>query len=265
MLMTKDNEVSLKSNKFLELGVMSVIGDRNEQQDCFGYYLDDRGLLICICDGMGGYSGGSEASKIAVRTVLEKYRKMDKLALSNEFLLELTKLADQKVCELHDSNVMTREAGTTLVMIYIKDNMLYWNSVGDSRLYILRNQDFLQITKDQNYHTVLKEKRNAGEITDEEFVQDLRSGNALINYVGIGNLELIDHNVEPLVLKRNDQLLLCTDGLYKLLKDNDICAVLCESVDIKTKLQMFEISMRRKAQEFRIKRDNATTSLIKLL
>ncbi len=144
------------------------------------------------------------------------------------------------------------------------NGMLYWSSVGDSRLYICRKNEFIQITKDQNYHTVLKEKSFAGEISEEEFLQGQEHGDALVNYLGIGTLDLVDYNKEPLKLKSGDQILICSDGLYRILNDEEIANILSMGNDVKTSLQMMEFSARKKAAENNKRRDNMTVFLIKI-
>ncbi len=76
-------------------------------------------------------------------------------------------------------------AGSTLVAVMLDSSRnLYWNSVGDSRLYLFRDGDFAQITQDHNYTTVLLEKLNAGMIDREEFNSENLKGEALISFFG---------------------------------------------------------------------------------
>lgn len=264
MIMTKDNDFSCKENVNIDFASMSVIGDRKTQDDCFGYEMNDDSLLACVCDGMGGYSGGREASKIAVRTILQAYCELGALCEAPYSLIEMAKKANAAVWRLRNYSENTLNAGSTLVMAYIKDNMLHWTSVGDSRLYIRRKNEFIQMTKDQNYDTVLKEKVNAGEITDEEYLRRSTRKDALVNYLGIENLNLIDYNTEPLKLKSGDQLIVCSDGLYKVLSDVEISELLNINLDAKTTLQMIEIAVRKKAKDTMVRRDNMTVSLIKI-
>ncbi len=264
MIMTKDNDFSYRENDICALATVSVIGDRKTQEDCFGHKTNEQSLLLCVCDGMGGYTGGSAASKIAVETILNDFAEQRVVDDPATLLGRLTKSANDAVSSLHKTNEDVPNAGSTMVLIYIADNLLYWSAVGDSRLYIWRKGEFIQTTKDQNYHTVLKEKRSAGEISEDEFVQGQARGDALVNYLGIGTLSLVDYNKEPLKLKSGDQLLICTDGLYRILSDEEISGILSSENDAKTTLQMIEFSVRKKAGENNKRRDNMTVSLIKI-
>ena len=131
-------------------------------------------------------------------------------------------------------------------------------------MYIFRNGEFIQTTKDQNYYTVLCEKRNAGQITEEEFLKEQERGDALVNYLGIGALSLIDSNSEPLRLKPNDRLIICTDGLYRMLSDKELVEILDSAYDVQTILQQLELAVRKSSEEKNLRRDNMTVSLIKV-
>lgn len=264
MILTKDNDFSYRENNACEIAAVSVIGDRKAQEDCFGYKIENQSLLLCVCDGMGGHKGGRAASKTAVETILQEYNDRTDIKDPISTLGKFTAKANEAVSLLHETNEATSDAGSTLVLVYVADNQLYWSSVGDSRLYIWRKEEFIQITKDQNYHTVLKEKSNAGEISEEEFLQGQEKGDALVNYLGIGVLNLVDYNKEPLKLKSGDQIVICTDGLYRILTDEEIMSVLNAGNDVKTSLQMMEFSARKKAGENNKRRDNMTVFLIKI-
>lgn len=262
MIMTMNNDFSNKENDICELALVSVIGERKEQEDCFGYKAGDKSLLLCVCDGMGGCKGGSMASRTAVETIVHTFEQSTPVSNPSVLLSELTSAANKAILSLHRNVDGVSNAGSTLVLIYIDKNLLYWSSVGDSRLYIWRKKEFIQITKDQNYHTVLKEKRSLGEISYEEYIGGQARGEELINYLGIGDLNLVDYNKEPLLLKSGDQLLICTDGLYRNLSDKEIFRILEAGNSAKITLQMIEFLVRKKRNSKR--RDNMTVALIKI-
>lgn len=264
MIMTKDNDFFGSENDLMDMASMSVLGDRLAQEDCCGYQTRGDCFLLCVCDGMGGYSGGSMASRAAVSAILREFENGPSVDNPVEYLNELTLKANREVLAIRNGRPDTPNAGTTLVMVLIKDHLLYWSAVGDSRLYICRKTEFIQMTKDQNYHTVLNEKRNAGEITDDEYEQGKVRGDALVNYLGINQLHLIDYNTEPLKLKSEDRLLICTDGLYRILSDEELMGILNVGTDARSTLQMMEFSVRKKSKERNIRRDNMTVSLIKV-
>lgn len=264
MIRSRDNEFLSGENGFADFGIVTVLGDRERQEDCFGYLIEDERLLICVCDGMGGLGDGNIASRLAIETILDEYCENSFSSEPLELLASSTKVADNKIYNFNHNQSTVSNSGSTLVSIIVDGNALYWNSVGDSRLYINRNHEFIQVTKDQNYFEVLKEKYNIGEITEQELLQNKRKGEALINYLGLGNIDLIDRNDAPLKLKSGDRLIVCTDGLYKVLEDKEIVDILSKNVDIQSTLQMLEIAVRKKASEKNLKRDNMTVALVRI-
>lgn len=92
-------------------------------------------------------------------------------------------MANADVLNLKTASGEKLNAGSTLVAVMLDSSRnLYWNSVGDSRLYLFRDGDFAQITQDHNYTTVLLEKLNAGMIDREEFNSENLKGEALISF-----------------------------------------------------------------------------------
>ena len=259
----KDNETVYDSNDFVELALFTSIGDRQEQQDNFGYMLNQKEALIVVCDGMGGHEKGKQASNNAVRVILDTYADIKKNTDTDpvEMLNELTMSANREVCAINADGI----SGTTLVLVYINGRELFWNSVGDSRAYILRGSKYSQFTQDQNFKTVLEEKLSRGLISNEEFEQDIVNGESLINYLGMDPLELIDYNVKPLNLESNDRIVLMTDGLYKYLDEDNIFQLLKNFRNINDAVNALENRVKNTSRQLKQSRDNMTVALIKAL
>ncbi|MBR5278295.1 MAG: serine/threonine-protein phosphatase [Clostridia bacterium] len=249
------------SNEILEVSILSVIGDREEQQDSFGYELGHTKGLIAVCDGMGGHLGGSLASNRAIETILTEYKN----SFSNDNIVgnlqAIIKRANEAVLKLTDSNGNSLRAGSTAVCVYITGTKLYWNSVGDSRAYLFRNGEYVQITQDHNYRTVLKEQLNAGVIDRNIYDAEKVRGEALISYLGIGDLGLIDYNDSPVELQQDDRILLMSDGLYKIVNDQDICSIINNFNNIEEAIQALELKAKKHRNK---KRDNMTVALIRI-
>jgi protein phosphatase len=113
-------------------------------------------------------------------------------------------------------------AGTTAVAALVVGSAAYWLSVGDSRIYLLRDHEIFQITRDHNYELELKFARDAGETISEAMKAE--RPDALISYLGMGGLTLADTG--KINLKSEDSLLLCSDGLFKTLTDREIAQML---------------------------------------
>ena len=171
-----------------------------------------------VCDGMGGMEDGERASHLAMELFVKDCKAMQAWEGVPALLYEEMLKIDDAVYNISES---AGGAGTTLVGVLASRNQMYWASVGDSRIYIHRNNEMLQVTRDHNYLLNLKEMAARGEITPEE-IEAHHQKEALISYMGIGSLSLMDINQNPFILRNGDMVLLCSDGLYKSLSDQEI-------------------------------------------
>lgn len=208
------------------------VGNRNYQQDAL-YVTPSRILaankktrvLALVCDGMGGMADGGRASRTAIEMLVQAYLKVEKEPALNipSFFQQTIYAADRVISAFPKEN--GRGSGTTMVACIVEDDRLYWASVGDSRIYIIRGRQIRQVTRDHNYWLRLQEKMAAGELTPEEARADRRK-EALISYLGIGNVSLMDINTEPFQLQYGDMVMLCSDGITKTLPDSQIQEIL---------------------------------------
>ena len=260
----KDNQSIYESNEVIELAVLTVLGGREEQQDCFGYALKDNEGLIVVCDGMGGHRGGRLASRLAVSRMLSAYEQMYPSPDPAGMMIETSKKIDTAIREMTDESGSPVGGGSTMVAVHIRGQSLIWCSVGDSRGYLFRDGQFVQFTQDQNYQTVLDEKLRTNLITEEEYEAEKKRGGALISYLGIGDLKLIDYNSSPLPLKSGDRIIIMSDGLYKLVPDDEIRAVAENFKNISDAVDIFEVKAAKAARQSGVSRDNMTAAIIKV-
>ena len=202
------------------------IGARDEQQDYFSYsdLMDGEtiakyGSAAVLADGMGGMGNGAEASSAGVSEFLGAYAEyIDSGSSIEEALMFALDSANERVNTLGG-------AGSTLIGIVIKDNLLHWVSVGDSRLYLMRNGVMRQLNKEHVYSEILDERYSNGEISYEEAMNDPERY-ALTSYLGIPEIETVDRNSDDFPLFIGDCIMMCSDGLYKVMSDEEIAAVL---------------------------------------
>ena len=207
------------------------IGTREYQQDavyvsetaCFKKGETSKTFAV-LCDGMGGMENGEEASKTVVESLSESLRQLDDYSGIPEFFYEQIDRLDQLVYEKHGNG----SAGTTLTAVIIIDNHLFWTSAGDSRIYLFRKDEFVQVTRDHNYKLRLMDEVEKGRLTSEEAETNPKK-EALISYIGSGQVEMVDINKEPFELQNGDIILLCSDGLTKSLSDDEIKGVIIEN------------------------------------
>ena len=204
------------------------IGTREEQQDAFGVsdasdldFVAHAGVTAVVADGIGGLVDGGRASRAAVLRFLEAYEAKDPDEPVGEALIRATLDANETVLSLAGAEGVLGNMGTTLVAATVVEGELSWVSIGDSRLYLLRDGDLNRVTVDHNVATELEEVVAAGRMSAEEAL-DQPDLAALTSFIGIEHLEIIDHNVRPLGLRDGDRLLLCSDGLDGPLSDDEI-------------------------------------------
>jgi serine/threonine protein phosphatase PrpC/uncharacterized protein YneF (UPF0154 family) len=204
------------------------IGSRKEQQDDFGFsdiddpvFVSHGGVLALLTDGMGGLSKGREASLIAKNSMLSRYEKKSIAESMPEALNRSLIAANSAVLEMARLNGMEGEVGTTLVAAAIKEKELYWVSVGDSRIYLWRDGKMTQLTMDHDFGLHLSKEVMKGNISPEE-AENHPERDALVSYLGLQELTEIDRNKEPFILEVGDRIVLCSDGLYNAISENEI-------------------------------------------
>ena len=181
------------------------------------------GLPTCfvIADGMGGHKCGEIASKQAVDSVCNLLLKAD---WDTENISDLLRDIVTRVnCEIYNYSLpdeATQGMGTTLIITVIKGRKLYIGHVGDSRVYIIRDNNIEKVTWD---HSFIEELVKNGSITKDEAINHPKR-NLITRAVGY-ELELQVDTYEK-DLKDDDIILLCTDGLTNMLTEEEILEII---------------------------------------
>lgn len=210
----------------ISVGMSSVIGTRKEQQDTIkaddDYAIMENGKFIAVlCDGMGGLSGGKQASEVCATHIQDSFHAEECEEDISQFFRRVIVEGDRKVSELRNESGEPLGAGSTMVCIVIKEDELHWSSVGDSHIYLIRGNQIRCITRDHNYSMLLEEKVKMGEITQQE-AETHPKREALISYMGMGGVKYVDINATPFKLINEDYIVLCSDGLYRTVSEEDI-------------------------------------------
>lgn len=215
-----DADVPMERQSGLVCAAYSEPGGRASQQDSLFCGERDGMLLAAVCDGMGGMNGGEIASGIAARLFAEAFYTQE-LPDAAGFLEEMAHKADEAVFGLTE-NGKPMGAGSTIVSVLIRGRGLHWLSVGDSRIYLFRRGELLCPVRPHNYGELLRTRLAEGKISQEAYKAGLKNAEALISFLGIGGLKLIELNRQPFWLEDGDQVLLCSDGLYRSLSEERI-------------------------------------------
>lgn len=214
------------------IGIASHIGQRPSQQDSTIIGIGSNiapeysgKFIAAVCDGMGGLQGGEIASSVCAKIFYEDFFSSHGLVDYPTFLKNEIYKIDEVVASLKDKDGERLHAGSTFVSIIVDKGKLYWGTVGDSHLYIIRGNEIVQVNRDHNYMLILNEQIKTGEITEEQAQQN-KQKNALISYMGMDGIKYMDINEKPFLLRPNDCILLCSDGLYRLVSYDEILNIL---------------------------------------
>jgi len=228
---------------------------RSENEDSF--FVDPEFALFLVSDGMGGHQGGSLAANIVsedfpvmVEVGMDKLRSHSPRAVKALFEKTIVEQSKQLLAE-GESETGRKGMGATLVITLLKDGRAYIANLGDSRIYRFRNSKLTQLTKD---HSVVHELLRKGKI-EPQHVEGHEAQGQLTHYVGME--EKVDPHVRSFALKRNDRLLLCTDGLTDMLSDKNIADILKNEPDPQSACRKFIASANNAGGH-----DNITVVLI---
>jgi PPM family protein phosphatase len=188
----------------------------------------ERGVVLGVCDGMGGAAAGEVASQMAVDLIYERFINSeppsDHDALARR-LVRAVEAAGQRIFNEARMDRSRRGMGTTATIAALVDSRMFVAQVGDSRAYILRNGQMTQITRDQSLVTQLIE---AGQLTEEE-AETFEHNNIILQALGTADTVQVD--LTYVDLKRGDRLMLCSDGLTGMIRAEEVRQVLINQVD----------------------------------
>lgn len=188
-----------------------------------------KGLILAVCDGMGGAAAGEVASKMAVDTVREVMAAGDTPRDRDVFAHRLVYSIEEAGARIFGAAKMDRSRrgmGTTATVAGILGRTLFVGQVGDSRCYVLRNGQLALVTKDQSLVNQLIE---AGQLTEEE-AESFEHSNIILQ--ALGTTEEVSVDLTFLELRRGDRLMLCSDGLSGLVHQDMIREVLADGDDL---------------------------------
>src|SRR5438477_12313483 len=196
---------------------------RSENQD-FGAYTtpaEERdshpgGRLMIVADGMGGHRGGATASRLAGETVKAQYLGSETYDIGQALREALTR-ANARIFTEAQANPDLRGMGTTTSALVVKDNKAWFAHVGDSRIYLVRDNEIRQITED---HSLVASMVREGLLTAKEAETHPRR-NVLQRSMGVA--EDVEIDVQgPFDLQEGDTFILCSDGLHGLVKEPEL-------------------------------------------
>lgn len=210
----------------VRVSALQHIGARERQEDAFGLSpadaVDDYGLCVIVCDGMGGMRNGAEAAELATRSAMLSY--LSGVLPPEQALCLAAETANRDVYNLACSMELEGAMGTTMIIALVRPEGLYFLSIGDSRLFLLKGGELRQLNTDHVFFADLLKRVNDGLMTMAE-ANSHPEREYLTSYVGLKEIARADLG-GPIKLEAGDRVLVCTDGLYKALANEKILDIL---------------------------------------
>lgn len=196
-----------------------MTGERDSQQDRLkvvervelpgnGY-----GDLLMVADGMGGHKGGELASELVVE-VFEQTFRCPVASIEAGFNAALAQ-CERQMAEFIAANSHYEGMGTTVLAVLVVGRQIFWLSVGDSPLWLIREGVITRLNEDHSMLPVLNKMAQMGELSQQDVAQD-PNRHVLRSVVNGKLVKLTDCQVEPVSLRPGDTLILASDGLQTL-------------------------------------------------
>ena len=215
--------------------------------------LAERGRLLVVADGMGGHSAGEVASQMAVECVTRLYYENE--GTPEDALRHAVEEANRQIHSAASEDESKHGMGTTCTAMALRGNEGVAAHVGDSRLYMMRGGQFYQLSED---HSAVMEMIKLGIISKEE-ARTHEDKNVILRALGTSP-EVEVSTLKPFTVRVGDYYLLCSDGLYDLVRDEEIASTLLEAKDINAAAaRMIELAKERGGH------DNITVGIIAIM
>ena len=201
-----------------ELAGSQIDGARDYQEDAFliTHLTDAQGnpsALVIVADGMGGHAAGNVASNMAVQAFNKHVSANYPTENPAEILHQCVLKANSSIAETVKETPALAGMGCTLVAAILEGNKLWWASVGDSHLYLLRNKELIKKNADHSYGGFLDRMAAAGTPVEPE---EGLARNMLMSAITGDEINEIDVPQEPFELRPGDRILICSDGMDTL-------------------------------------------------
>ncbi len=243
----------------VESAQISLLGDREDNQDRVAIIKSEQAVLLVVLDGMGGHSDGSRAAETALKSLTDAFNKQthpifDPLGFVHVALSR----AHDEVVRLGSEQSLESRPRATAALCLVQDGAAYWGHIGDSRIYHLRKQAILDRTRDHSHVELLLRE---GKITEADipghpmrnFVECCLGGDAAVPEMTISG---------PKTLQPGDLFLLCSDGIWSGLKDEEIAGFYAAAPGLQVSLEALGKSAVRACAPHA---DNSTAAAMRFL
>lgn len=198
----------------------SRIGGRSENQDTCAYVDTPLGLLVLVCDGMGGGPGGKTASMLAAKTISDTLLATKPDDDRELMILKAVKAAHKALFDAVEANPQLKGMGTTVTLLLLNEQSAMVAHVGDSRIYQFRNGHRVFRTTD---HSMVMDMVKLKRINEEQARVHPQS-NVITRALGHGESPVPD--IEELPYLKGDRFVLCTDGIWGAMPEKELIKII---------------------------------------
>ena len=206
----------------VEYAKVSALGDRNDNQDRAAVVVAEKAALMLVFDGMGGHSDGAQAAETGLKVLQDTFMKMRLPIFDPQgFLYTTLSRAHDRVVDLGHELAVDFRPRATCAACLVQEDGAWWAHIGDSRIYLVRNGKVQRRSRDHSHVEVLIQE---GAISEEE-AQDHPMRNFVECCIG-GDMPVPEMTITgKQVLLPGDTLLVCSDGLWSGLSDEDMAEI----------------------------------------
>lgn len=241
-----------------ETAEVTLIGDRETNQDKYGVLMSDEEVMLAVCDGMGGHEDGELAAKTAVDCFMAGFKEdKPKAADAASFIRRIIEKAHEETVRVGMSKPLEQRPRTTATLCIISRGTARWGHVGDSRVHLFRNGKPYDRTRD---HSAVESMFQRGAITEAEMLT-----HPMRNFVehclgGEPDLPRIDI-ADAVEMEPGDVLLLSSDGFWSPLDIDKTAQRLTDAEDLQDELEALAEEAREKSAPHS---DNVTATAFRL-
>ncbi|MDE2593830.1 MAG: serine/threonine-protein phosphatase [Burkholderiales bacterium] len=215
-------------------------GGREKNEDRMGYcYTRDSGLFA-LADGMGGHPEGEMASQLALQTMAALYQRDARPSLEDpiRFLQDAIMAGHHQLLRYASEKGLMDTPRTTIVACIMQGSSAYWAHCGDSRLYFIRGDKLVARTRDHSY-SELQQSLSSVVPLNERY-----NRNVLFTCLGSPGKPVVD-TAGPILLQEGDRIMLCSDGLWGTVEDDDITRHMSSRTISDAVPELVEVALRQ--------------------
>ena len=206
----------------------SSMGSRLVNEDALGVFEKENKGCYILCDGLGGHGMGDVASNIVVQAFRDRFENGE-LGVRPEIELEKTfRVAQDILMDEQFARHAQNKMKTTAVACIVDGKKAYIAHVGDSRAYVFSRNKILKRTLD---HSIPQMLAISGEISEKE-IRNHKERNMLLRVLGVEWEKDMFDQMKPIPVRKIQAILLCSDGFWELIEDEDMCRFLADSSSV---------------------------------